>query len=70
MCLPYVSMYRNMGYNVLLVDLRGHGESGGEHTDWGLSERGDLDQWVQWLKKRDSSVHIGMHGVSLGAGMA
>lgn len=70
MCLPYVSMYRNMGYNVLLVDLRGHGESGGEHTDWGLSERGDLDQWVQWLKKRDSSVHIGMHGVSLGAAMA
>jgi alpha-beta hydrolase superfamily lysophospholipase len=70
MCLPYIGMYRNLGYNVLLVDLRGHGESGGEHTDWGLSEMSDLDAWVQWLKKKNPSGTIGMHGVSLGAAMA
>ena len=32
MCIPYVDMYRDMGYNVLLIDQRGHGESGGSHT--------------------------------------
>ncbi len=70
MCLPYVSIYRNLGYNVLLIDQRGHGESGGEHTDWGLSEIDDLTQWVQWLHERDGAMKIGLHGISLGAAMA
>lgn len=69
MCIPYLSIYRNMGYNVLLIDQRGHGESGG-HTDWGMSEEDDIAQWVQWLKERDESMKIGLHGVSLGAAMA
>ena len=70
MCLPYVSIYRNLGYNVLLIDQRGHGESGGEHTDWGLSEVDDLTQWVQWLHEKDGAMKIGLHGISLGAAMA
>ncbi len=70
MCLPYVSIYRNLGYNVLLIDQRGHGESGGEHTDWGLSEIDDLTQWVQWLREKDGAMKIGLHGISLGAAMA
>ncbi len=70
MCLAYVPMYRNMGYNVLLIDQRGHGESGGGHTDWGLAETGDIDRWIQWLHARDSAMAVGLHGVSLGAAMA
>ena len=70
MCLPYVPMYRNLGYNVLLVDLRGHGDSEGAHTDWGLSEVTDLQKWVQWLERKDGQSIIGLHGVSLGAAMA
>ena len=70
MCLPYVPMYRSMGYNVLLIDQRGHGGSGGEHTEWGLAEMADLDSWVHWLKMRNPSGQIGMHGISLGAAMA
>lgn len=70
MCLPYIGMYRNLGYNVLLIDLRGHGESGGSHTDWGLSEEGDMDAWMQWLKAKNSHMKIGLHGVSLGAAMS
>lgn len=70
MCLGYVPMYQNLGYNVLLIDQRGHGESEGEHTDWGLSEKDDLEMWVQWLRKRDGEARIGLHGVSLGAAMA
>lgn len=70
MCLPYVPIYQRLGYNVLLVDLRGHGESEGNHTDWGLSEMDDLQGWVLWLKQQDKDVRIGLHGVSLGAAMA
>lgn len=70
MCLPYVPMYRNMGYNVLLIDQRGHGESQGDHTDWGLSEVEDMNAWVQWLHEKDADSRIGLHGISLGGAMA
>src|SRR5438445_5337614 len=33
-----------MGYNVLAVDLRAHGEAGGKHTTAGFFERHDLSQ--------------------------
>ncbi len=61
-----VDMYRDMGYNVLLIDQRGHGESGGSHTTWGLRETDDLDAWTEWLRGKDGGVKIGMHGISLG----
>lgn len=70
MCLPYVQMYRDMDYNVLLIDQRGHGESQGEHTDWGLSEMDDMHMWCQWLREKDNKVRVGLHGISLGAAMA
>lgn len=70
MCLGYVPIYQQAGYNVLLIDQRGHGESEGDHTDWGLSEPADIEMWMQWLEKRDSQAVVGLHGVSLGAAMS
>lgn len=70
MCLPYIAMYRNMDYNVLLIDQRGHGESQGEHTNWGLSETDDINMWYQWLRHQDANVRVGLHGISLGAAMS
>ena len=70
MCVPYIDIYREMGYNVLLIDLRGHGESGGERTDWGIHDIEDLDSWVDFLKSKNPAMQIGMHGISLGAAMA
>ena len=54
MSLTYVPMYRKLGYNVLLVDHRGFGESDGEGTTWGTHEIGDIDAWVKWLRSRDA----------------
>lgn len=70
MCMPYMEMYRRLGYNILLVDLRGHGESEGAHTQWGLQEVDDLEMWLQWLHNRDEQMQIGLHGISLGAAMS
>lgn len=69
-CMSYISIYRPLGYNILLVDLRGHGESGGDHTDWGLHDTDDMNAWIEWLHKINPSMKIGMHGISLGAAMA
>lgn len=70
MCLPLIPMYRRLGYNVLLIDQRGHGESGGAHTMWGMKEMDDMDAWMDWLQAKDPSVLTGLHGISLGAAMA
>ncbi|WP_301861252.1 alpha/beta hydrolase [uncultured Megasphaera sp.] len=70
MCLAYVPIYRNLGYNVLLIDQRGHGESGGTATEWGLKEVDDISRWVSWLKHRDPAMRVGLHGISLGAAMS
>lgn len=59
-----------MGYNVLLIDQRRHGESGGSHTTWAFGETDDLDAWTEWLRGKDGGVKIGMHGISLGGAMA
>lgn len=70
MCLSLVPMYQEMDYNVLLIDLRGHGESGGAHTMWGLKEMDDLAAWLRFLRERDPAVRVGLHGISLGAALA
>lgn len=70
MSIPYARIYRNMGYNVLLADLRGHGESGGSTTDWGVHAAGDIQSWVDFIHAKNPSSKIGLHGVSLGAASA
>jgi len=68
--LDYYTIYRERGYNVLLVDSRSHGESGGGSISWGCFEKDDVDAWVKWLKRRQPNGVIGIHGVSMGASTA
>lgn len=69
MCLDYVPMYRRLGFNVLAVDLRGHGESGGRMV-WGQYAATDIDQWLGWLQQQVPGGTVGIHGASLGAAYA
>ncbi len=68
--LSYLNIYLNAGYNLLLVDSRAHGESGGESVTWGVYEKYDVDQWVDWLRHRYPAGTIGVHGISMGAATA
>ena len=68
--LSYLNIYLNAGYNLLLVDSRAHGESGGQSVTWGVYEKHDVDQWVDWLRHRFPKGTIGMHGISMGAATA
>lgn len=70
MMIPYARLYRDMGYHVVMADLRGHGQSRGETTDWGIHDTEDMDAWTAWIKSKDPEARIGLHGVSLGAAMA
>ena len=68
--LSYLNIYLNAGYNLLFVDSRAHGESGGQSVTWGVYEKHDVDQWVDWLRHRFPKGTIGMHGISMGAATA
>lgn len=56
-----------LGYNVLVFDLRGHGESDPERVSMGLRERRDLRAVLLWASKRGFEPdRIGWVGYSLG----
>jgi uncharacterized protein len=54
------------GYNVLMFDLRGYGESDGSTVGGGYLEKRDLDGAVVYIKSRGFD-RIGVIGFSLGA---
>lgn len=68
--LSYLDIYLKNDFNVLLIDSRAHGESGGHSITWGNYEKYDLTQWVTWLETQAPQNIIGIHGVSMGAATA
>lgn len=62
---------RNRGFAVLLIDMRGHGDSGAARFSFGLAERRDIIGAVDWLESRGfGRGRIGVLGVSMGAASA
>lgn len=58
------------GYAVLAINLRGHGDSGGELRSFGLFEARDAHAAFLWLKKKQHGSKIGVSGLSLGGAAA
>ncbi len=55
-------------YNVLLIDQRGHENSEGRCTTFGIKERYDVIAWANYLTDRfGSDVRIVIYGISMGA---
>ena len=53
------------GFNVLMIDFRGHGRSGGKRVTFGAKERLDVQAAAQWLKHKGMRK-VGAVGISLG----
>ncbi len=60
-------IFYNMGYNVLTVDLRGHGLSEGEYIGMGWDDRLDVIKWAKSIIEKDPESKIILYGVSMGA---
>lgn len=59
---------RQMGFNTLVVDQRGHAKSGGSTTTFGIKERQDVLAWIDWCNARfGSDTPIVLAGISMGA---
>ncbi|HTI16011.1 MAG TPA: alpha/beta hydrolase [Dictyobacter sp.] len=59
--------YDDFGFNVLMPDARGHGESEGHYIGMGWHDRLDYVAWIQYLLQRQGQdTQIALHGVSMG----
>lgn len=63
----YAKKYYDMGYNILIPDLRGHASSEGDYIGMGWDDRLDIISWINSIIKNDKNAEIVLHGVSMGA---
>lgn len=62
----FAKFYYDQGFDVLLPDARGHGESGGDYIGFGWHDRLDTKMWVNFLTEYGEQEII-LHGNSMGA---
>lgn len=69
--LPYARLYYEMGMNIILPDLHGHGLSDGEEIQMGWKDRLTIEEWMRIAHHAFSgaadSTRLYLHGISMGA---
>jgi hypothetical protein len=62
----------DLGYNVLMPDLRGHGSSGGRYMTFGFLEKDDLTNSIAAVQERwgVDADRLGVHSCSAGSSVA
>lgn len=65
-------LLHSLGFNLLAIDLRAHGESGGRETTAGYWERHDVEKVMDQMRQRwpGETREVILFGVSLGAAIA
>ena len=59
--------HEELGYNVLMPDNRGHGESDGHYIGFGWHDRLDYLRWIKYLIELNGErSRIALHGISMG----
>lgn len=60
------SVFAERGYNILLPDMRAHGESEGKYIGMGWLDRKDVLGWIDRIIELDPEAQIILHGTSMG----
>ena len=63
----FAEKFYNMGFNILAVDLRTHGESEGKIYSLGYLERLDVLAWIKFINDNYNDSKIILYGISMGA---
>ncbi len=58
--------FYDLGYNILLPDARGSGQSEGSYIGMGWHERLDAVNWINKIVEKDNDAQIALYGVSMG----
>ena len=70
--IAWAPTFHDLGFNVLALDLRAHGQSEGRYSTGGFFERHDIDQIIDQLRAQQgpNAQRLVLFGVSLGAAVA
>lgn len=63
----YAEEYFQRNYNVLIPDLRGHGNSDGDYIGMGYHDSLDILTWIEYVRTLQPDAKIVLHGQSMGA---
>jgi hypothetical protein len=66
----FAGIFLSRGYAVLVPDSRAHGASGGSFGTYGVRERQDVHQWIDWLIAQETPHCVYLLGESMGAAIA
>ncbi len=64
---PRAREFDSLGYNILLIDQRGAGDSQGKYYTYGVKESQDLMIWIGKLIELHPDAKICLYGLSMGA---
>jgi pimeloyl-ACP methyl ester carboxylesterase len=67
--LPQAAFVAEHGYGALILDARGHGDSGGRSMEFGWGGERDVRAAVSWVLDRDVA-RVGLYGLSMGGEVA
>lgn len=63
----WADFYHRLGWNALLPDARGHGNSDGRYICFGWPERKDLLRWIAYaIGRQGPDPEVVLHGISMG----
>ena len=70
--IAWAPMWHQLGWNILAIDLRAHGESEGEYSTAGYWERHDVEQVIDQLRaeRPEQTQTLALFGISLGAAVS
>jgi pimeloyl-ACP methyl ester carboxylesterase len=70
--IAWAPLFHNLNFNILAIDLRAHGDSGGKFSTGGFFERDDVSQVIDQLLNLhpNQTRQLILFGISLGAAVA
>lgn len=63
----YAKHFYELGFNIILPYMRGHGDSAYKNISFGWQDSADIVNWVDYIAEKDKKSRIALFGVSMGA---
>lgn len=63
----YGELFHELGYNVLMPDNRGAGDSEGKFITFGYHDKTDVIAWANYLTQKNPKSDLTLYGLSMGA---
>lgn len=63
----FADTYKKLGFNVLVIDTRGHGKSEGSFNGCGITESRDVPAWVRHIQGKYGIGCFVLHGICIGS---